>query len=101
MTSPWQSRHVVVTPELLGMRSIGECQQRAEKLGLTPLPWIPYRQEHWRLDVLLTWSRANGLDRLPSLAPGSAQRRSPGRLAIRVPGMSSIAPSDGAQQEPT
>jgi hypothetical protein len=84
MTSPWESRHVVVTPELLGMRSIGECQQRAEKLGLTPLPWIPYRQEHWRLDVLLTWSRANGLDRLPSLAPGSAQRRSPGRLAIRV-----------------
>jgi hypothetical protein len=83
------------------MRSIGECQQRAEKLGLTPLPWIPYRQEHWRLDVLLTWSRANGLDRLPSLAPGSAQRRSPGRLTIRVPGVTSIALLGSAQQEPT
>ena len=85
MTSTWQSRQIVVTLELLGMRSIGECQQRAEKLGLTPLPSLPYRQEHWRLDVLLTWSRANGLDRLPSLALGFAQRRSPGRLPTRVP----------------
>jgi len=83
MTSTWQSRQVVVTPELLGMRSIGECQQRAEKLGLTPLPSLPHRQEHWRLDVLLIWSRANGLDRLPSLALGSAQRRSPGRWPSR------------------
>ena len=41
MTGTWQSRQVVVTPELLGMRSTGECQQRAEKLGLTPLPWLP------------------------------------------------------------
>jgi hypothetical protein len=73
----WQSRQMVVTPELLGMRSIGECKQRAQKLGLTPLPCLPYRQEHWRLDVLLTWSRANGLDRLPSLAQGPAQRRPP------------------------
>ena len=85
MTSTWQSRQVVVTPELLGMRSIGECQQRVAKLGLTPLPGLPYRQEHWRLDVLLTWSRANGLDRLPSLALGSAQRRSPARWPIPVP----------------
>ncbi|HLF09921.1 MAG TPA: hypothetical protein VJA26_01810 [Gammaproteobacteria bacterium] len=71
----WQSRQVVVTPELLGLRTALECQQRAEKLGLTPLPWIPYRQEHWRLDVLLTWSRANGFDRLPALGHGSGQRR--------------------------
>jgi hypothetical protein len=71
IASHWQSRQVVITPELLGLRSTGECQQRAEKLGLTPLPWIPYRQEHWRLDVLLDWSRANGFDRLPALGHGS------------------------------
>ncbi len=71
MNCHWQSRQLVVTPELLGLRSTGECQQRAEKLGLTPLPWLPYRQEYWRLDVLLTWSRANGLDRLPALGHGS------------------------------
>jgi hypothetical protein len=71
----WQSRQVVVTPELLGLRTALECHQRAEKLGLTPLPRIPYRQEHWRLDVLLTWSRANGFDRLPALGHGSGQRR--------------------------
>ena len=85
MTSTWQSRQVVVTPELLGMRSIGECQQRAEKLGLTPLLPLPYRQEHWRLDVLLTWSRANGLDRLPSW------RRDPRSVASRVDGRSVLA----------
>jgi hypothetical protein len=73
--SQWQSRQIVVTPELLGMRSTIECQQRAEKLGLTPLPWLPRRQEYWRLDVLLMWSRANGLDRLPWLGQGSAQHR--------------------------
>ena len=67
----WQSRQLVVTPEVLGMRSTGECQQRAEKLGLTPLPWLPHRQEYWRLDVLLAWSRANGLDRLPWFGLGS------------------------------
>jgi hypothetical protein len=71
MKSHWQSRQLVVTPELLGLRSTGECQQRAEKLGLTPLPWLPYRQEYWRLDVLLTWSRANGFERLPALGHGS------------------------------
>jgi hypothetical protein len=70
-----QSRQLVVTPELLGLRSTLECQQRAEKLGLTPLPRLPYRQEHWRLDVLLTWSRSNGFDRLPVLGHGSGQRR--------------------------
>ncbi len=84
MTGNWQSRQVVVTPELLGMRSIGECQQRAQKLGLTPLPLLPYRQEHWRLDVLLTWSRANGFDRLPYLGSGSAQRRDTARWPIRA-----------------
>jgi hypothetical protein len=71
----WKSRQLVITPELLGMRSTGECQQRAEKLGFTPLPWLPHRQEYWRLDVLLAWSRANGLARLPWLGPGSARRR--------------------------
>lgn len=84
MTSKWQSRQVVVTPELLGLRSIGECQQRVEKLGLTPLPWLPHRQGFWRLDVLLTWSRVNGFDRLPSLGWGYGQRRDPGRSSIRV-----------------
>jgi hypothetical protein len=73
--SQWQSRQLVVTPEVLGMRSTGECQQRAEKLGLTPLPLLPRRQEYWRLDVLLNWARANGLDRLPWLGQGSAQHR--------------------------
>ena len=71
----WRSRQVVVTPELLGMRSAGECQQRVEQLGLTPLPRLLYRQEHWRLDVLLAWSRANGFEYLPILGQGSAQRR--------------------------
>jgi hypothetical protein len=63
----WQSRHLVVTPELLGMRSVGDCQERALKLGLTPLPWLPYRQEYWRLDILLQWSKKNGLTQLPML----------------------------------
>jgi hypothetical protein len=71
----WQSRQVVVTPEQLGMRSAAECQQRAEQLGLTPLPEVAYRQEHWRLDVLLLWSRANGLDRLPMLGHLSTSPR--------------------------
>jgi hypothetical protein len=64
----WQSRQVVVTPELLGMRSTAECQLRADELGFTPMPSLPRRQEYWRLDALLTWSRANGLDRLPCLS---------------------------------
>jgi hypothetical protein len=72
--SQWESRQVVVTPEMLGLRSTVECQQRAEKLGLTPLPPPPYRQQYWRLDVLLEWSRANGFDRLPALGRGPANR---------------------------
>lgn len=72
--SQWESRQVVVTPEMLGLRSTMECQQRAEKLGLTPLPLPPYRQQHWRLDVLLAWSRANGFDRLPALGRGPVHR---------------------------
>jgi len=76
LASIWQSRQVVVTPELLGLRSTGECQQRVEKLGLTPLPWLPYRQEYWRLDILMMWSRANGLECLPSLGQRFAPRRS-------------------------
>jgi hypothetical protein len=70
----WESRQLVVTPELLGMRSTAECQERAAKLGFTPLPWLPYRQEHWRLDTLLAWSRANGLERLPALGQSSHRR---------------------------
>jgi hypothetical protein len=84
MTANWQSREFVVTPELLGMRSIGECQLRVEKLGLTALPWLPHRQEHWRLDVLLAWSQANGLDRLPSLGSAFSQRRDAGRWSVRA-----------------
>jgi len=63
----WQSRQLVVTPELLGMRSVIDCQQRAQQLGLTPLPRLPYRQEYWRLDILLQWSKKNGFDQLPML----------------------------------
>jgi hypothetical protein len=68
----WQSRQVVVTPEVLGLHSAAECQQRVEQLGLTPLPCLLHRQEHWRLDLLLVWSRANGFDGLPILGRGSA-----------------------------
>ncbi len=70
----WESRQIVVTPEMLGLHSTAECQQRAEKLGLTAMPLLPSRQQYWRLDVLLEWSRANGLDRLPALGRGPAQR---------------------------
>ena len=71
----WQSRDFVVTPELLGLRSATECQERAAKLGFTPLPLPRYRQEHWRLDVLLAWARANGLDQLPLLGRINSHRR--------------------------
>jgi hypothetical protein len=74
-SSEWHSRQLVVTPEQLGMRSVGDCQHRAQQLGLTPLPWLPYRQEYWRLDVLLKWSRGNGFDHLPMLGHCAAQRR--------------------------
>ncbi len=72
-SAEWQSRQLVVTPELLGLRSVGDCQQRALALGLTPLPRLPYRQEYWRLDILLQWSRNNGLDQLPKLGHGTHQ----------------------------
>jgi hypothetical protein len=49
---------------------VGDCQERALKLGLTPLPWLPYRQEYWRLDVLLQWSKKNGFAQLPMLGRG-------------------------------
>lgn len=63
----WQSRQMVVTPEQLGMRSVGDCRNRARQLGLTELPWLPHKQEYWRLDVLLHWSRGNGFEYLPML----------------------------------
>jgi hypothetical protein len=71
----WQSSQLVVTPEQLGMRSVGECQLRAQELGLTPLPLVPYRQEYWRLDVLLLWSKGNGFDHLPMLGRGTTRNR--------------------------
>ena len=64
----------VVTPEQLGMRSVGDCRSRAEQLGLTALPVLPYRQEFWRLDTLLLWSRGNGFEHLPMLGIGIAPR---------------------------
>ena len=70
----WRSRQLVITPEQLGMRSVVECQQRAERLGLTPMPLLPYRQEYWRLDRLLVWSRGNGLEFLPILGQSSVRR---------------------------
>ena len=66
-TPEWQSRHVVVTPEQLGLRSVGDCRDRAARLGLTALPGLPHKQEYWRLDELLAWSRCNGFDYLPTL----------------------------------
>jgi hypothetical protein len=70
----WQSRQMVVTPEQLGMRSVGDCRDRAERLGLTALPWLPHKQEYWRLDELLLWSRGNGFEYLPMLGGGIAPR---------------------------
>lgn len=70
----WQSKQLVVTPEQLGMRSVGECRDRAQRLGLAELPWLPYRQEYWRLDELLTWSRGNGFEYLPTLGGALARR---------------------------
>jgi hypothetical protein len=70
----WRSSQLVVTPEQLGMRSVGDCRVRAEELGLTALPRLPYRQEFWRLDELLLWSRGNGFDYLPVLGMGIAAR---------------------------
>jgi hypothetical protein len=71
----WQSRQMVVTPEQLGMRSVGDCRNRAEQLGLTALPVLPHKQEYWRLDALLRWSRGNGFEYLPILSLGTVSRR--------------------------
>jgi hypothetical protein len=71
----WQSRQMVVTPEQLGMRSVGDCRHRAEQLGLTAMPTLPYKQEYWRLDALLRWSRGNGFEFLPMLGVGMAASR--------------------------
>ena len=68
----WNSRQMVVTPEQLGLRSVGDCRSRAERLGLTALPVLPYKQEYWRLDELLHWSRGNGFEYLPMLGVGIA-----------------------------
>jgi hypothetical protein len=57
------------------MRNTADCQARAAKLGLTPLPRLPHHQEYWRLDVLLAWARANGLTGLPAFGQLSAHRR--------------------------
>ena len=65
---------MVVTPEQLGMRSVGDCRSRAHQLGLTALPLLPYKQEYWRLDELLLWARSNGLECLPMLGMGLASR---------------------------
>jgi hypothetical protein len=70
----WRSSQMVVTPEQLGMRSVVDCRIRAEELGLTALPRLPYRQEFWRLDELLHWSRGNGFDYLPVLGMSLASR---------------------------
>jgi hypothetical protein len=69
-SADWQSRQLVITPELLGMRSVGDCRERVQQLGLTQLPSLPYRQEYWRLDVLLQWSKKNGFAQLPTLGRG-------------------------------
>jgi len=73
-SAEWQSRQMVVTPEQLGMRSVGDCRSRAEQLGLTALPMLPHKQEFWRLDTLLLWSRGNGFEYLPMLGMGIAPR---------------------------
>ena len=70
----WQSRQMVVTPEQLGLRSVDDCRNRAERLGLTALPILPHKQEYWRLDELLHWSRRNGFEYLPMLGVGIAPR---------------------------
>ena len=71
----WHSCQLVVTPEQLGMRSVGDCRTRAAQMGFTPLPKLPYKQEYWRLDALLRWSRGNGLEFLPTLGLSVAAHR--------------------------
>jgi hypothetical protein len=70
----WQSKQMVVTPEQLGLRSVGDCRDRVQRLGLAELPWLPYRQEFWRLDELLSWSRSNGFEYLPTLGVPLARK---------------------------
>ena len=70
----WQSRQMVVTPEQLGLRSVGDCRDRAARLGLTALPGLPHKQEYWRLDELLAWSRGNGFEYLPTLGIAFARK---------------------------
>lgn len=65
---------MVVTPEQLGLRSVIDCRDRAQRLGLAELPSLPYRQEFWRLDELLTWSRGNGFEYLPTLGAALARK---------------------------
>jgi hypothetical protein len=38
------------------------------------LPGLPHKQEYWRLDELLAWSRGNGFDHLPTLGIGFARK---------------------------
>jgi len=38
------------------------------------MPVLPYKQEFWRLDALLLWSRGNGFENLPMLGAGIAPR---------------------------
>ena len=85
--SRWQSRDFVVTPELLGLRSAADCQERAAKLGFTPLPQPPHRQEFWRLDVLLAWTRANGLEQLPLLGRLTSHRRTDRPFHVHARGL--------------
>jgi hypothetical protein len=73
-SAEWRTRQMVVTPEQLGLRNVGDCRNRAEQLGLTALPVLPYKQEYWRLDELLLWSRGNGFEYLPMLGVGIAPR---------------------------
>ena len=82
MNPNWNCRQIIVTPRMLGLHSAAECGQRVEELGLTPLPTLPYRQEYWRLDVLLNWSRANGFEGLPMLGRGQAQRPKRRRVSL-------------------
>lgn len=103
----WHSRQIIVTPQMLGLHTAAECWQRAEKLGLTPLPALPHRQESWRLDALLIWSRANGFDCLPMLGRGRGQdpKGHPGAIralpARKACGSMSTPEATGAQGFPS
>jgi hypothetical protein len=34
-SAEWRTRQMVVTPEQLGLRNVGDCRNRAEQLGMT------------------------------------------------------------------